>query len=115
MGRNTKEQTDKQKETEKLHDWFREIWDEREDESGYCYCFETGRPMHGSQYRSNSCVYDHVLEKGKYKQYKYVKKNIVIILPEVHFQKSKDVDKTPRIKKYRNKLLKLHQDNTLRD
>lgn len=107
--------TDRQKETEKLHAWFRELWDEREDESGYMYCFETGKPMHASKYRSNTSCYDHVLEKSKYKQYKYLKKNIVIILPEIHYQKTRDIDRTPRIKRYRDKLIALHEDNRLRD
>jgi hypothetical protein len=107
----------KAEETQRMHNWFREIWDEREDEEGYCYCFETGTPMHGSRYRSNTCCYDHVLEKtdSQYPEYKFVKKNIVIILPEVHTLKGSNIDKTPKIKEYRDYLLSLHYSDDLKD
>ena len=93
--------------------WFLEIWDERQDENGYCYCFETGKPMSRNFYRELSTVYDHVLEKSNYEEYKFLKKNIVIILPKVHHQKGTDIDKTPKIKAYRQQLLKLHEKGEL--
>jgi hypothetical protein len=101
--------------TKILHKLFLEIWDEREDESGYCYCFETNTPMHGSKYRGNTCCYDHVLEKGEnsYPEYSLNKKNIIIILPDIHNNKGRDIDSTPRIKKYREELLKLHEKGEL--
>jgi len=104
-------------ETEKLHAFFRNIWDEREDEEGYCYCYETGRPMHGSQFRSNSAVYDHVLEKNTraYPQYKFTKKNIIIVHPEIHQQKNQSIENTPKIKAYMEHLLSLHYDGKLKD
>jgi len=104
-------------ETETLHQLFRNIWDEREDEEGYCYCFETGRAMHGSIYRSSTTCYDHVLEKSEsaYPQYKFTKKNIIIVMPNVHQQKGKNIDKTPKIKEYRQILLSLHKEGKLND
>lgn len=115
--------SDKQKERNKnkaneakeIHALFREIWDEREDEEGYCYCFETGRALHGSTYRGNTCCYDHVLEKGQgaYPQYKAVKKNIVILHPDVHTQKGVDIDKCPKLKAYKEELLLLHAEGEL--
>ncbi len=106
---------EKAKEVEAMHALFKEIWDEREDEEGYCYCFETGRAMHGTKFRSNSCCYDHVLEKGKqaYPQYKMVKKNIIIVHPEVHAQKGNNISKCPKIKEYREYLLSLHIEGGL--
>lgn len=106
---------EKAERTRRMHAWFREIWDEREDEGGYCYCFETGRPLHGSTYRSNTCCYDHVLEKNEaaYPQYAFTKKNIIIVHPDTHNQKGMDIEKTPRIKAYRDKLLLLHDKGEL--
>lgn len=108
---------DKANEAQQMHTLFKEIWDEQEDEGGYCYCFETGRAMHGSTYRNNTSCYDHVLEKGKasYPQYKKVKKNIVILHPSVHMQKGVDIDKCPKLKVYREKLLQLHREGKLYD
>lgn len=104
-------------ETEKLHQLFKEIWDEKEDEEGCCYCFETGARMHGSTYRSNSACYDHVLEKSEsaYPEYKFTKKNIIIVMPKVHQQKGKSIDYTPKIKEYREHLLSLHNEGKLND
>lgn len=96
---------------------FLEIWDERQDEEGNCYCFETGKKMKREIFRELSSCYDHVLEKNDnaYPQYKFTKKNIIIVLPEVHDQKGKYIDKTPKIKKYRDELLNLHNQNLLED
>lgn len=104
----------KQQEAEKMHKLFRDIWDEREDELGYCYCFETGVPMHSSEYRNITTVYDHVLEKGvgAYPQYKWVRKNIIIVHPDVHMRKGIN---TPKIDKYRKELLSLHYSGNLTD
>lgn len=105
----------KSQDTERLHRLFKEIWDEREDEEGYCYCFESGRPLHGSKFRSNTCCYDHVLEKGtgSFPEYAFKKENIVILDPEVHYQKGRDIDKCPKVKAYREELLILHQNGSL--
>lgn len=97
--------------SQEMDSFFREIWDEREDEVGYCYCYETGQPMHGSKFRSNRCCYDHILEKSVYPQYKFLKKNIVILHPEVHAAKGSGV--TPKLNKLREKMLSLHNENKL--
>lgn len=101
----------------KLHELFREIWDEREDEEGYCYCFESGVAMHGTRFRSNTCCYDHVLEKNKdsYPEYEMVKKNIIILHPDVHALKTGSIDKCPKVKAYRDELLALHEEGNLKD
>lgn len=100
-----------------VHTLFKKIWDEREDEQGNCYCFETGRTLYGSTYRNLTNCYHHVLEQGqtKYPEYAKVKKNIIIVHPEVHLRTHQDIDKTPKIKEYREKLLSLHYENKLKD
>lgn len=110
----SKKQREKNKEktiiTQKMHSLFLEIWDEREDLEGACYCFETGRRLDGRIYRSNTCCYDHVLEKSKYPQYALDPKNIIILHPDVHQQKGLDIDKVPKVREYREKLLSLHYE-----
>lgn len=94
---------------------FLEVWDERQDEKGYCYCFETGKKMHRETYRMLSSVYDHVLEKSKYPEYRLVKNNIIIVLPEVHYQKGTNLDFVPKINAHREHLLTLHKNGELKD
>lgn len=104
---------EKTEQTLKQFALFREIWDEREDETGFCYCFETNQRLDPVLYRSNSAVYDHVLEKQTYPEYRFNKKNIVILHPEVHQQKGNNIDKCPKLKAYREKLLSLHLEHKL--
>jgi hypothetical protein len=97
----------KAEETEELHKLFKALWDEREDEAGNCYCFETGAILHGAVYRSRSTCYHHVLEKGQgsYPEYKFLKENIIIVSPETHERVGKSIDNCPKIKAYRENLL----------
>ncbi len=104
-------------ETLLLHKLFKEIWDQREDEQGSCYCFETGKELPGYAFRGLSTCYDHVLEKGSgsFPEYSFCKANIIIIHPDVHQQKGRDLDKVPKIKAYREFLLSLHREGKLKD
>ena len=100
---------------DQMKQMFLEIWDERQDGQGRITCFETGKVMSREVYRELSSVYDHVLEKSTYPEYTLVKKNIVIILPDVHNQKGMNIDFTPKIKAYREELLALHKKGELKD
>lgn len=110
-----KRNQDKGELTKQLHSLFLDIWDDREDPQGNCYCYETGKILPRHIYRSNTSCYDHVLEKSKYKEYTLVKKNILILDPQIHSNKTKNIDSTPRIKKYKEYLLDLHYSNLLKD
>ena len=104
---------DKAENTRLLNAFFKEIWDEREDMEGACYCFETGVKSDGFRYRGNTCCYDHVLEKSKYPQYAMLSCNIVILHPDTQTLKGINLDKVPKLKKYREELLSLHYENKL--
>lgn len=82
----------------RLHELFREIWDEREDESGYCYCYETNVPLYGPLYRSNTACYHHLLPKSKYPELAYDKRNIVILHPDIHANIENKVDGYPKVR-----------------
>lgn len=103
--------------TAKMNQFFLDLWDERQDADGNCYCFETDRRMPRSVYREITACYDHVLEKNQnaYPQYAYVKRNIIIVLPSVHAQKGMMLDHVPKIKAYREELLTLHRAGALND
>ena len=106
----------KTEETKELHKLFRTLWDEQEDEAGYCYCFESGVALYGAIYRSRSSCYHHVLEKGEgsYPEYTFLKENIIIVSPEVHEKVGNNLENCPKIKAYREYLLSLHYANKLK-
>ena len=95
--------TDKQAAAQRMHNFFKRLWDQREDESGNCYCFETGRLLPFS-YRQNTCCYYHVLPKNRYPEYALEDWNIVILHPEIHEKVEKDIDLCPKVKVLTQKL-----------
>lgn len=96
----------KKEETQKQNEFFLQIWDERADVYGNCTCFETGRLMKKEYFRELSSVYHHCLYKSKYPEYRFLKDNIVIILPEIHSQTHLNIKKTPKIELYTENLKK---------
>jgi hypothetical protein len=105
----------KKDETLEMFNLFLEIWDERQDEEGNCYCFESGKKLNRSYFRELSTCYHHVLAKSKssYPEYKLLKKNIVILHPEIHNQVENSLDRCPKIKKLKEELLELHMEGKL--
>lgn len=88
----------------KLHSFFKKIWDEREDPSGNCYCYETNQLLEGYKYRNNSLCYHHILPKYKYPQFAFEPWNIVILHPDVHSQVETNIDKCPKTKSLTQKI-----------
>jgi len=113
--RSQEEKEEQRKEIEKMNALFIEIWNERCNSEDECRCFETSVVIKGRGYKRNTCCYHHVLEKSQYPEYRYVKKNIIVIMPYVHELVHQDIDLTPKIKKYREYLLNLHTSNSLKD
>jgi hypothetical protein len=78
------------------------IWEERDHID-----FETGEPIYG-EYRT--LYFHHVLPKhegaGGYPQFRYKKWNVVIVSWETHTKAENNIDLVPKIKAYRDKLLK---------
>jgi len=95
---------EKKKWLEELHNWELELWDSLEDNNGYIYCYETNKPMHRSVYRENLCVYSHCFPKSTYKKWAMKKWNILIVLPEIHDQWGSNMEKTPKMLAYFNKI-----------
>lgn len=89
--------------TERLHAYFRALWDEREDEEGFCFCFETNTYLPYS-YRCNTCCYHHLLPKSKYPEYEFESWNIVILHPDVHNKVEGNLDSCPRVAELTRKL-----------
>ena len=80
----------------RLTEFFCCCWDDREDDAGAVYCFETGQRMSRGRYRLNSAVYSHILPKETFPEYKFEKWNVKIVLPEAHHQFSINPEKAPK-------------------
>ena len=93
---------EKKKLSEKDKLFWATIWEERDHVD-----FETGEPIYG-EYRT--LYFHHVLPKhpgpGGYPQHRYKKWNIVIVSWETHTKAENNIDLVPKIKAYRDKLLK---------
>lgn len=77
--------------------FFLKIWEERPH-----YCYETGVFL-GDE--PNTMFFDHVLPKSVYKTLAFTDENILLLHPDTHAQKHVDIDKTPKVKAYRDYLL----------
>ena len=88
--------------TNQDHVMYAEIWDERPH-----VCFETGESL-GSE--PLTLYFHHVLEKGirRFKKYRHCKWNIVLISWQTHDQVGIDIDRCPKIKEYRDYILKTY-------
>ena len=96
-----------------LHNFFLRIWDDREDDRGIVYCFETGIEMRRKMYRTNTACYSHILPKEMYPEYAYKEWNLKIVLPDSHMQYSIYPEKTPKQFAEYQKLLNLHKKGEL--
>lgn len=102
-----KEKTEK---TKLMHQFFLELWDERELFNGeifYCKCEETGKMLTRQFYRGNSCCYSHILAKSTYPELAFMKENIMIVCPDAHAQYEANPEKTPKQLQRKKELLEL--------
>ena len=96
-GKQRRQQKQKLSEKDKL--FWASIWEEREHID-----FETGEPIYGEP---RTLYFHHVLFKSKYPKYRYKKWNIVLVSWETHTKAENNIDLVPKIKAYRDKLLKI--------
>lgn len=98
---------------------FLTLWDEQEIEINEgergVFCRESGRFLKREKFRLLTTCYHHVLEKKSYPQYKLLKENIVILHPDMHQLAHQDINKTPRVKALREKLMSKHLNNELNE
>jgi len=88
--------------------FYLEIWQEREK-----VCFESGEKL-GS--KPLLYMFHHVLpkrESGGFPQYRHCKWNIVILSWNAHTTAERNIDLTPKVKAYTEKLMQLHKSGKL--
>jgi len=105
-----KRKASRKEDVEQLHkDWlfYLEIWNERPHID-----YETGEPIPGD---ASTLYFHHVLPKGtdRFKKYRYKKWNIVLVSWQTHSQAENDIDFVPKIKAYREQLLKQIKNDKL--
>lgn len=91
--------------TEQLHKFFRDTWDQQEDDQGFCYCYQSGQELPGWLFRSNSACYHHLLPKSLYPQFEKEAWNIVILHPDVHAKVEQSLDNCPKVKELTLKMM----------
>jgi hypothetical protein len=100
----TKKKSREGKITKKDHLMYLEIWEEREHVD-----FETGQLIEEA---FSTLLFHHVLPKktgiGGYPQFRHSKWNVVIVSWETHTKAESNIDLVPKIKAYRDHLLKTH-------
>jgi hypothetical protein len=92
--------------TKRDHEVYREIWEEREHID-----FETGKFIPGAE--PLTLYFHHVLPKrdekdGGYPQFRHCKWNIILVTWETHTKAETNIDLVPKIKAYRDELLKIY-------
>jgi hypothetical protein len=65
-------------------------------------CYETGKQLPSPPLTT---YFHHVLPKSKYPEFRLCEWNILLLHPEVHDQAERNIDKTPKVKAYRDQLL----------
>lgn len=102
----------KKEENIEMKNTFLALWDMQKQLHGKVTCFETGVYLPLS-FRENSCCYHHILKKEIYPEFRNKEWNIVILHPDVHTLTHDDMDKTPKIKKRYEELLKFINQEVL--
>lgn len=67
-----------------MHEWFKYLWDSRQDEKGQIECFECGKKMTKETWRDLSTCYSHILSKKNYPEFKGEEWNLKIVHPDCH-------------------------------
>ena len=105
-GNSLKRNISKRREKTELKKGDKELWNAIWAERPHID-FETGEPIYGEPL---TLYFHHVLPKnegpGGYPQFRYKKWNIVLVSWDTHAKAEADLDLVPKIKAYRNKLLK---------
>lgn len=91
---------DEKEKTHEMYQFFINLWNNTPPYKRRCY--ETGVALKNPPL---STYFHHVLPKSKYPQYRLCAWNIVFLQPEVHNQAEIDLDKTPRVKEYKERLI----------
>ncbi|HJT72654.1 MAG TPA: hypothetical protein VJ720_01525 [Chitinophaga sp.] len=83
---------------QKDHDFFMEIWEERDGRCEVTGEF-LGEPL--------STMFHHLLPKADYPQYRYCKWNILLVKPDIHAMIESDISKVPMAQTKTRELLQL--------
>jgi hypothetical protein len=86
--------------TKEMQQFFMTIWNSLPPYRKRCY--ETGEALKNPPL---STYFHHVLPKSKYPEYRLCDWNIVLLKPEVHEQAELNINKTPKVKEYKQRLL----------
>jgi len=90
----------KREKTQKLHEWFLELWNKRKEWDGRRFvvkCFESGYFLDEEAFKYNSCIYSHYFPKSLRPEYALEEWNLEIVHPDVHTLWENDHSKCPKM------------------
>mgnify|MGYP003330821631 FL=1 len=95
---------EKKERTEKLIQFYLDLWDERADKNGNVHCFESDTLLSHTIYKNNICCYSHQISKKLRPDLAVNKENVLIIHPDIHTKWEADPKSCKRMYRYTEKL-----------
>ena len=68
----------------KMHEWFKYLFEQRMDDEHNVYCFECGRKLPEHIYKEISAIYSHILPKSTYPDMAGNPDNVKIVCMTCH-------------------------------
>ena len=95
---------EKKERTEKLIQFYLDLWDERADKNGNVNCFESDTLLSHTVFKNNICCYSHQISKKTRPDLATNKENLLIVHPDIHSQWEADPKSCPKMYRYTEKL-----------
>lgn len=99
---------EKKERTEKLIQFYLDLWDKRADKNGNVNCFESDTLLSHTIFKNNICCYSHYLSKVKYPEHALKDWNLEIVHPDIHIAWETNSKSCPKMYRKYNKLKEEH-------
>lgn len=102
--RGVKKKQEKKERTEKLIQFYLDLWNKRADKNGNVICFESDTLLSHTVFKNNICCYSHQISKKVRPDLAFNEDNILIVHPDIHSAWEADPLSCEKMYKYTEKL-----------
>jgi len=95
---------EKKERTEKLIQFYLDLWDKKADKNGNVTCFESDTLLSHTIYKNNICCYSHQISKKTRPDLAFNEENVLIVHPNIHTQWEADPRSCKKMYEYTQKL-----------